>query len=154
MLFRCGRALLFDYGHTTLPDNTATAGSWAGVWLVNWDLDLLQYWTLHWYYMIVVVHFAGPALRLWRVCSFSLRGHLLCGRVFKFVGAISLRARFSIMDVLMLLVHFPFGRAFEFVGALILRARFRCGRAISSFIFECKRAQNISVPVIKPQSTI
>jgi hypothetical protein len=26
------------------PVDTATAGSWAGVGLVNWDLDLLRYW--------------------------------------------------------------------------------------------------------------
>jgi hypothetical protein len=30
--------------YTMCPDDTATAGSWAGGGLVNRDLDLLRYW--------------------------------------------------------------------------------------------------------------
>jgi hypothetical protein len=32
------------FQYTMCPDDTATAGSWADVLLVNWDLDLLRYW--------------------------------------------------------------------------------------------------------------
>jgi hypothetical protein len=30
--------------YTMCPDDTATAGSWAGIGLVNWDWHLLRYW--------------------------------------------------------------------------------------------------------------